>query len=32
VVVTRDGCENLSASMPRTADDVEAWIREVQSR
>jgi Xaa-Pro aminopeptidase len=32
VVVTRDGCENLSGSMPRTADDVEAWIREVQSR
>ena len=24
--------ENLSAAMPRTADDVEAWIREVQSR
>jgi Xaa-Pro aminopeptidase len=32
VVVTQDGCENLSAGMPRTADDVEAWIREVQSR
>ncbi|CCH68584.1 Xaa-Pro aminopeptidase 1 [Phycicoccus elongatus Lp2] len=32
VLVTADGCENLSAGMPRTADDVEAWIREVQSR
>ncbi len=32
VVVTADGCENLSAGMPRTADDVEAWIREVQGR
>ena len=26
VVVTDDGCENLSASMPRSAEDVEAWI------
>ena len=32
VLVTEDGHENLSAAMPRTADDVEAWIREVQSR
>ncbi|WP_246018191.1 aminopeptidase P family protein [Amnibacterium kyonggiense] len=26
VVVTEDGVENLSAAIPRTADDVEAWI------
>ena len=32
VLVTEDGHENLSAAMPRTADDVEAWIREVQAR
>ena len=32
VLVTEDGHENLSAHMPRTADDVEAWIAEVQSR
>jgi Xaa-Pro aminopeptidase len=32
VLVTEDGCENLSAAMPRTADDVEAWIRDIQSR
>ena len=32
VLVTEDGHENLSAALPRTADDVEAWIREVQSR
>jgi Xaa-Pro aminopeptidase len=32
VLVTTDGCENLSAAMPRTSRDVEAWIREVQSR
>jgi Xaa-Pro aminopeptidase len=27
VVVTEDGCVNLSAAIPRTADDVEAWVR-----
>ena len=32
VLVTQDGFENLSAAMPRTSADVEAWIREVQSR
>jgi Xaa-Pro aminopeptidase len=32
VVVTDDGYENLSAAMPRTADDVEAWIARIQSR
>jgi Xaa-Pro aminopeptidase len=32
VLVTEDGHENLSAAMPRTSSDVEAWIRDVQSR
>ncbi len=32
VVVTEDGCRNLSADFPHSADDVEAWIAEVQSR
>ncbi|HET8595758.1 MAG TPA: aminopeptidase P family protein [Intrasporangium sp.] len=32
ILITEDGNENLSASMPRTADDVEAWIAEVQSQ
>ena len=31
IVVTEDGYENLSATMPRTADDVEAWIARLQS-
>jgi Xaa-Pro aminopeptidase len=31
VLVTEDGHENLSAAMPRTADDVEAWIDRVRS-
>jgi Xaa-Pro aminopeptidase len=26
VVVTEDGCENLSAMLPRTPDDVETWM------
>ncbi len=30
VLVTEDGHENLSAAMPRTAEDVEAWITEIQ--
>ncbi len=30
VLVTAGGCENLSAAMPRTADEVEAWIARVQ--
>ncbi len=30
VLVTEDGYENLSAALPRTTDDVEAWIRRVQ--
>ena len=32
VVVTEDGCRNLTGDWPHTADEVEAWIREVQSR
>ncbi|MFK5634666.1 MULTISPECIES: aminopeptidase P family protein [unclassified Ornithinimicrobium] len=32
VVVTADGCRNLSAMLPRTADDVEAWVRSGGSR
>jgi Xaa-Pro aminopeptidase len=32
VLVTDDGYENLSAGMPRTADEVEAWIARIQSR
>ena len=31
IVVTEDGCVNLSAGIPRTADDVEAWIRDAQA-
>ncbi|KIP53754.1 aminopeptidase P family protein [Leucobacter komagatae] len=27
IVVTEDGCVNLSANIPRTADDVEQWVR-----
>ncbi len=26
VLITDDGCENLSAAMPRSADEVEQWI------
>jgi len=26
VLVTADGCENLSGGIPRTADEVEAWL------
>nr|WP_307863848.1 Xaa-Pro aminopeptidase [Kribbella aluminosa] len=32
VLVTSDGYENLSAAMPRTAADVEMWIRDIWSR
>ena len=31
VVVTEAGCENLSAAMPRRAEDVEAWIARARS-
>ncbi|MFA5605571.1 MAG: aminopeptidase P family protein [Leucobacter sp.] len=27
IVVTADGCESLSAAIPRTADEVEAWVQ-----
>ena len=27
IVVTEDGCINLSADIPRTVDDVEEWVR-----
>ena len=27
IVITENGCRNLSAALPRTADDVEAWVR-----
>jgi Xaa-Pro aminopeptidase len=30
ILVTPDGCENLSAAMPRTSSDVEAWIARIQ--
>lgn len=32
ILVTEDGCENLSVGMPRTSAEVEAWIARVQSR
>lgn len=31
ILMTTDGPENLSAGIPRTADDVEAWIARVQA-
>ncbi len=31
ILVTADGAENLSAGIPRTADDVEAWVARMQS-
>ncbi|MBM6405153.1 aminopeptidase P family protein [Phycicoccus sp. CSK15P-2] len=32
VLVTEDGCENLSDAMPRSADDVEAWVQRLTAR
>ena len=32
ILITADGNENLSAALPRTADDVEAWMAEVWER
>lgn len=29
ILVTSDGCQNLSADMPRTSTDVEAWIANI---
>ena len=31
VLVTADGVENLSAGIPRTADEVEAWIARLRA-
>jgi Xaa-Pro aminopeptidase len=30
VLVTEDGCENLSKALPRTTAEVEAWYQECQ--
>ena len=30
VLVTEDGCENLSEALPRTPDEIEAWYQECQ--
>jgi len=32
VLVTASGARNLSAALPRNADDVEAWMAEIWSR
>lgn len=32
IVVTADGCVNLSADIPRDADSVEAWVKEMRGR
>ncbi len=32
VVVTADGCRNLSGALPRRADEVEAWMAELLAR
>src|SRR5699024_149533 len=32
VVVTEDGCRNLSGDWPHSADEIEAWIADVQAR
>lgn len=32
ILVTADGAENLSGAIPRTADEVEAWMRRVRER
>jgi hypothetical protein len=29
ILVTPGGCENLSADIPRTSTDVEAWIANI---
>jgi Xaa-Pro aminopeptidase len=29
ILITEDGCENLSAAMPRSSADVEAWIARI---
>ena len=30
ILVTQEGCENLSGAMARTSTDVEAWIARIQ--
>jgi Xaa-Pro aminopeptidase len=30
ILITSDGCRNLSEAFPRSADDVEAWIARIQ--
>jgi Xaa-Pro aminopeptidase len=30
ILITADGCENLSAAMPRTSTEVESWIARIQ--
>jgi Xaa-Pro aminopeptidase len=30
ILITADGCENLSSALPRTSTDVEAWIANIQ--
>ena len=32
ILVTDSGAENLSAAIPRTADDVEDWMRRVRGQ
>ena len=32
ILITADGCENLSAALPRSSTDVEAWLAQVQAR
>jgi Xaa-Pro aminopeptidase len=32
VLVTKKGCENLSAAIPSAASDVEAWMRRIWKR
>jgi Xaa-Pro aminopeptidase len=31
VLVTDDGCQNLSGHLARTAEDVEAWMRRLRA-
>jgi Xaa-Pro aminopeptidase len=30
VLVTEDGCRNLSQALPRGADELESWVRDLQ--
>ena len=31
ILVTEDGAENLSAALPRTPDEIEAWMARLQA-